>query len=473
MVCLTAVLTVPRDAIVLRTYLAAVPAAAGLVVYLRLRYRQGYPIRVDVLTTLGVIAQFLLPGLYLVAVPLTGDLAQALDDYLPAYPEAALLALVGQVLFFLGYEAGNRRTKAGHAPIPTPSSPGQLLLTLLPLMGAIWIARVSLLVSGRYYHILRTDVHDNLTLFSALGQIAGLGPCLIAGFYLVAFATREPRWRAVAIGLSVVELVWYFPSGAREPVLVTAAAMLFAYVFVRHLFPVKMLAVGVLAALLLMAFMDAYRYTIATYADPSLVSTQQIRMALRGSSSRLDDATVDQWLSSSIARLSDARSLAAIVQAFPDATPYLGGETYEKILWLPAPRFLFPDKPPTNLTIQSIGLFQGEGGSSPTTLVGEAYANFGWLGLVVLPLIGWISSQYDGRFVGRSSHPVWAAIYVGMAPIIARLPVQPAAIWLIVFAKAFLLAAGLSVWARLLASSARQQSPTRSQSNWSAARLNR
>ena len=134
--------------------------------------------------------------------------------------------------------------------------------------------------------------------------------------------------------------------------------------------------------------------------------------------------------------------MAAILQNVPSIVPYGGGETYTRLLWIFVPRFLFPDKPAMILPMaQEILSYDSDNTSSPTTLIGEAYLNFGWLGLfLVMPLVGWLSWQYDTAFRQRMTHPIWAAIYVGTALSVVRLPMQPVTVWLGVFMKAFLIA---------------------------------
>jgi hypothetical protein len=153
-----------------------------------------------------------------------------------------------------------------------------------------------------------------------------------------------------------------------------------------------------------------------------------------------------------MARLADARSVAAILQNVPSIVPYWGGETYTRLLWIFVPRFLFPDKPAMILPMaQEILPYDSDNTSSPTTLIGEAYLNFGWLGLfLVMPLVGWLSCQYDTAFRQRVTHPIWATIYVGMAFTVMRLPVQPLTVWLGVFIKAFLIAYFFAAWDKVL-----------------------
>jgi hypothetical protein len=89
--------------------------------------------------------------------------------------------------------------------------------------------------------------------------------------------------------------------------------------------------------------------------------------------------------------------------------------------------------------------FEKEGGSSPVTLIGEAYFNFGWIGVcVVLLIVGWLSGAYDAAMLERIRpyyrySAIWMTIYAGTAVMAFRLYAQPAAIWISVFIKSVIL----------------------------------
>jgi len=446
--CLVAVLIIPRSEVVLRTYVTVILASIGIAGYIYQKYHMRFGITVDVLTSMNVMAQFLLPSLYLVSVSLERPFALTVLPYLDYFPDAALAALLGQSLFFAGYEGAGMRDKLTERnrsiELVTPT---RFLCMMVPVVSAVWISRVILLQTGSYYHLLPSRFMFESPLYSILRQLSSYGIFVLAGLWIIFFSGSESRQSrrslAVAASLTLLEFLWYFPSGSREPVLALMAVVLFAYVVVRQRFPMKWTALGILAALLLLSFTHFYRYAIRSDVDPWVISLEDTAQTLRQSGPAFleQDFQTGIWLTRSAARLADARSVAAILKSAPLTIPYLNGETYARLPWVIVPRFVYPDKPEAILPIQRFGLFLEEGGSSPTTLVGEAHLNFGWIGLFfVMPLVGWISRRYDLAFLRRFAHPVWAAIYVGMATQVVRLPVQPVAVWLGVFIKSYLLA---------------------------------
>lgn len=87
------------------------------------------------------------------------------------------------------------------------------------------------------------------------------------------------------------------------------------------------------------------------------------------------------------------------------------GETYAKLFVFFVPAALMPDKP-RGLTTTLAEVFEpGEATSLPATSFGEMFANFGWLALVMLPVVTWLISRLDGVSIGRFNiKPVHASV---------------------------------------------------------------
>ncbi len=86
--------------------------------------------------------------------------------------------------------------------------------------------------------------------------------------------------------------------------------------------------------------------------------------------------------------------LCLVVHHSPEYQPYLNGETYGYVLPQLIPRFFWPDKPPSHISTYRLSIYYGlqtEEGTETTTIafgmVTEAYANFGWLGCLLLGLV--------------------------------------------------------------------------------------
>lgn len=83
--------------------------------------------------------------------------------------------------------------------------------------------------------------------------------------------------------------------------------------------------------------------------------------------------------------------LCMIVHYTPDHQPYLDGETYGYVLPQLIPRFAWPNKPRSHIGTYRLSTYYGlqdEEATQKTTIAfglpAEAYANFGYLGLIVL-----------------------------------------------------------------------------------------
>ncbi len=86
-------------------------------------------------------------------------------------------------------------------------------------------------------------------------------------------------------------------------------------------------------------------------------------------------------------------SCSTSVTSVPDVIPYQYGLTYYVQLVNPIPRFLWPGKPSADaglLLAEAKGLVDEQGEAVMTNspgFIGEAYLNFGWIGLVVVPAL--------------------------------------------------------------------------------------
>jgi hypothetical protein len=78
-----------------------------------------------------------------------------------------------------------------------------------------------------------------------------------------------------------------------------------------------------------------------------------------------------------------------IVQDYGSEIPYFMGRTYFDMLLLPLPRAVYPAKREWyGITDISNAMGWPESTQSAVTIPGEAFANFGWLGLLIAPLFG-------------------------------------------------------------------------------------
>jgi hypothetical protein len=114
----------------------------------------------------------------------------------------------------------------------------------------------------------------------------------------------------------------------------------------------------------------------------------------------------------------------------PDPIPYLYGSSYTVIPELLVPRLLWPERPNTQEPLKRLsehyGLLSGEALETVSIgwgLVSEAYANFGYLGVLGLAIALGVAVGYVQRWCGRT--PVLSArAFAGLLFIVVLLAVE-------------------------------------------------
>ena len=120
-------------------------------------------------------------------------------------------------------------------------------------------------------------------------------------------------------------------------------------------------------------------------------------------------------------RTSLIQILCLVVANTPDHLPYLNGETYLQIPGQFVPRFFWPNKPVGHISTYTLSIYYGLQNAEDTekTTIGfglltEAYANFGYIGVV---LIGFLFGTAFKKFSGwAADSPILS--YPGMVMIV-------------------------------------------------------
>src|SRR5690554_2429632 len=120
----------------------------------------------------------------------------------------------------------------------------------------------------------------------------------------------------------------------------------------------------------------------------------QIRSQLHGIN-HIDEVVIDgsviKAFSEGISTLSkysgEVYGLYGIVGKVPGEVPYLYGESYLSILFLPFPSSIVGDKPLSGGRLTSRDIFNNPLSGVPPTYIGEAFWNFGVIGVILVSLI--------------------------------------------------------------------------------------
>ncbi len=103
--------------------------------------------------------------------------------------------------------------------------------------------------------------------------------------------------------------------------------------------------------------------------------------------------------------------LMHVIDDFGGRFDYLHGSTYGRLLTFWLPRSVYPDRPLDFTSQAALCYLPGETTSLCATELGEAYANFGFASLLVLPFITWLVARYAACLESREcGHPLLSAV---------------------------------------------------------------
>lgn len=436
---------IPESSVVLRTWLASIAALAGLWGYLFHKYHRRMPVRLDVLTVLGLSAANLLPPLYLC---MRTGLSPYVDrfDVTDMYPSVSLWTTVGGVALIFGHmmaSVGMEERKRFLDDRPTPESFSRpssdstrgVLVIAFVTMAVTWATRTFLITQGAYYYVY----NNNEFIFgrwwsvtSNLGKLGVLAPLL---FWLLAI--RSPRWRVVALVTTIAEFAYLVPTGARGEMLQVGLAFVLVVWWRRRQIPVALLAILVAVALITLPIIGAYRNTISQFANINEVSMNASIKAARAAQERFDTeeggaggALVD-YADAFINRLYDGQAFGYLLKHYYDVFSAENGRTYyERLPWLAVPYFIYPNRVTMEVPLD-LWFPLTAASSNPSTFLGEAYVNFGYLGIpVVAFFMGFVLGSFDRLFWKWKDNIVALAIYILIAAVTPTMVNNNLASWL-------------------------------------------
>ena len=441
MVSFILLLIIPEDDIVRRSVSITLIAIFSICYYLYKCYYKKFSFQSDLVITLYTLFQFLVPVLYLAFYYSANPELDEFANYRFGYAITSFAALIGQAMFFLGYESIKPAIRFPRIQI-TEKSLSSFFLVLLPLLVLIWIGRAVLLATGSYYQVYRTDFQNISHHFSFFSQLSGYGLIIVGALFMVAFSEKQKRQRKIkftaAIAIFMLEMLWHVPAGMREPIAYTILAVLFAYIVIKRMIPVKTIVVLAIISIPLLAIFNSYRYVASSYTGVSEINLKVTLPALLEAKDRLNINNEDM-LASTIYRMNEGISLGYLLMNFSNDYEYEYGYTYWKIPSIVIPRFIYPDKPVLTTSLNEYYVLLV--GSMPITFWGEAYVNFSWAGIIIMSyLLGIMMKGFDYVFIKRAHKPYWMYMYLFSSIHIMRLLSQAAVLWMSFLLKSILLA---------------------------------
>ena len=219
--------------------------------------------------------------------------------------------------------------------------------------------------------------------------------CMMATLYLVS-----------TVSLLLLALVGYISASGRVPVVITALCLVLLAVLHNGKAPMR----------------DKYwGDTLRTIPTPLELPAFYSEWVGHGLAPGSDEEDRKKITGKFIDRTSLIHILCLVASNSPEPLPYLHGETYADIPAQLVPRLFWPNKPPGHISTSRLSVYYGlqdEEDTLKTTIgfgmVSEAFANFGYFGLVALGLL--IGFTFKKIQAAAASGPLFS--YGGLFTII-------------------------------------------------------
>jgi|LQYC01.1.fsa_nt_gi hypothetical protein len=420
----------PFSSIFVKTWITTGFALIVVWGYLYLRYKTFLPLRSNTMFLIGLSLLNLLPQLYLSCRLNSANM----DPYNVAdvYPLVAFLTAISALCFMVGYNVCTSKTqKENPEKIFSPLPFNNIIIVCIGIAILTWGARFFLLTQGVYYWAY--NEYDFLfgRWFSLCSQIARYGIILPVLVWLN--VDRNKRWLPFAWGLTILEFLWIFPSGAREILIEALVTFYLVSVWRHHKIHYLRVIVILSAVILLMPVLKEYRYTISQVTEYNQLNSQNTIEALQKARDRAENLSGVTFLDKRdrfFDRLYDGQFFGFLLKHYQKDYAFEWGKTYlERLPYVIIPYFMTTDRP-----IMQVPLGDWYklivGGSQPVTFLGEAFINFGYFGILLMSfLLGMLLSLYDNAF-RKSNNVLINAVYIFFLASFIYKVTAPFAVWL-------------------------------------------
>lgn len=251
------------------------------------------------------------------------------------------------------------------------------------------------------------DVAGNTTTFMYF-RMASDFIAVVTILYLAELQSRasnSARRRLALLGLFVLACLTPFVASARGEIIYLFFSLLAVHHYLRKRIGLNRVMIYLAAAFMILGFMgemrkQAYQRINHGYTDETFALTDVMHTLAYN------------------AHFLGVGKTAVVVAQIPEKHDFLLGSSYVSLFIAPIPRTLWPEKP-----VVRIGRFVGvelyERGSFsgvPPGLYGEAFLNFGWIGLMVMPfLFGyWCRAIYVRLVLERQPQDFFAIALYGI-----------------------------------------------------------
>ena len=414
------------------------------------------PLRGDTMALAGFTLTHLLPPLYLSL----RDGAEHVDVYRVGELQSrvALLTGVAAILLLVSFRAVYRRLGGNDEalPQPSPTMPAIEAVPVLVILAAvIGAARLYLLVSGAYYWTYSEESFVTGRWYSITSTLSRYGILLPITLWLLAWSDR--RWRPWAIAAATAELAWVVPSGSRQALLEAILAFTLVAWWRNRRLPRGRMLGALLAACVVMPILGEYRYTIGLYTNTRDVSYGATVSALWEARERLGFEGTLEMTDRFVDRLYDAQFFAYLMKHYREAYDWEYGQTYtERLPYVAVPYFVTSERPIMQVPLDRWFRLM-RAGSNPSTLLGEAYANFGYFGVLLIGgAAGVVIALYEALARRLRKKVIVDAMYLYQASMLPFMVTQSFVSWMSFFRNALLAMVAMLVLTRVAASLGRR-----------------
>jgi Flp pilus assembly pilin Flp len=305
-----------------------------------------------------------------------------------------LVAFGAWVLIVVGYFLGGALSRP-LTSIPRPQVNSTLTGVAVLLLVAGWIARLTMIKNGWYFHITDGRPAAVSGWRNLVVVVAGF-PLLATGLIGARYYRERPSDRVLFWALVVTEALWAIPSGERSRLFTLGVFLVILRAYSSTRFPLKgALVLALIAVLVVFPLGAAYRSSSGTVTGYQSDSIGQ----LRGAASETIDtylseplAGVEDGLNQTVRRLAGVASVAAMVEQGASRYPSSPDEAAGIYAGAIVPRAVLPTKTdPTKVPVDfghQYGItVPGNTASVTVTSVGDLWGTFGPAGLVIGMLI--------------------------------------------------------------------------------------
>lgn len=396
-------------------------AAFALTFHLLARDSFRDPFHVDIILCVGHLVLFIMPAIFIslgIFEKYWHNQTHAASGHLGEVVFAILLA---QGLFNVPFCVFKPHTKQ-----LTSSNYALLEKTIVVFLAVcVWLSRICLLATGSYFHLVRSAFKDHSLLYSPLALTSTFGRIVLIFAAIHVLKSKSFYKSKIPFLYLFSELVWHMFSGKREGFLLAVLSVMLVYSFIHKKVTIRQILSFLLILVVFSSFTHYYRRSVRAQSKSRDIS---LLKAYKDGAKEIKRKGITEVSAVIFERLNPIKYTAGCMALFPDKRPFLNGSTYTNILWAPFPRLLFPNKPRAEYEYNKIIQPRIKGTTASLTAVGEAYANFGWLGiLVVFFCSGIIYRFFDSQiFMSISVSPLLASIWIFLFTILTSISIKPA-----------------------------------------------